>query len=254
MCFFSISQDNFIKHLLAGTKNIDKQFALQSPETISHIINCSTAILLLSLKKCDISTNPNPTVSSKKQLYSIIHILSSQRLLQSGDVFFFCVCVCVFSLPFQSLFENVYEIFRQISVLLGSSTTEPIIFKHRTGTIYQNRFVIIIYGSTFFFSVFKGVVEHIPNVISLSLVLVNLLISTMQCWVQRRMMRSSNSPHFQPSNLSLETRKTSSLRSVCIIMMCFVHVGIFAVTWSLFDEAFLLHRCRHSQQIPIHQM
>ena len=93
--FFSISQDNFIKHLLAGTKNIDKQFALQSPETISHIINCSTAILLLSLKKCDISTNPNPTVSSKKQLYSIIHILSSQRLLQSGDVFF-CVCVCFF--------------------------------------------------------------------------------------------------------------------------------------------------------------
>ena len=91
--FFSISQDNFIKHLLAGTKNIDKQFALQSPETISHIINCSTAILLLSLKKCDISTNPNPTVSSKKQLYSIVHILSSQRLLQSGDVFFLCVCV-----------------------------------------------------------------------------------------------------------------------------------------------------------------
>lgn len=67
----------------------------------------------------------------------------------SDDVFF---CVCVFSLPFQSLFEDVYEIFRQISVLLGSLTTEPIIFKHRTGTVYQNRFDIIFYGSTVFFN------------------------------------------------------------------------------------------------------
>ncbi|XP_030269688.1 polycystic kidney disease protein 1-like 2 [Sparus aurata] len=94
------NRDKFIKHLLAGTTQLDKEFALQSPKTISHIINCSTAILLLSQKKCDIATNPNPT----------------------------------------SLFENVYEIFREISVLLGSLTTEPIIFKHRTGTVYQNSF------------------------------------------------------------------------------------------------------------------
>ena len=59
-----LSQDDFIEYLLKGTKNLTPQFALQNSEIISQIINCSTAILLLSMRKCDIGPNPNPTVSS----------------------------------------------------------------------------------------------------------------------------------------------------------------------------------------------
>lgn len=63
---FSLSQDKFIGYLLKGTKKLTSAFALQNNHTISHIINCSTGILLLSMKKCDIQDNPNPTVSSKE--------------------------------------------------------------------------------------------------------------------------------------------------------------------------------------------
>ncbi|XP_074481384.1 polycystin-1-like protein 2 [Sebastes fasciatus] len=91
-------QDKFIQYLLAGTKKLTKEFALENNNTISHIINCSTGILLLSVNKCDIKTNPNPT----------------------------------------SLFEEVFEIYRTISVLIGLATTERIIIRHPTGTIYQS--------------------------------------------------------------------------------------------------------------------
>ncbi|XP_073320377.1 polycystin-1-like protein 2 [Pagrus major] len=94
------NRDKFIQHLLAGTKKLTATFALQNNETISHIINCSTAILLLSMKKCDIATNPNPT----------------------------------------SLFEHVFEIFRQVSLLIGEATTETLVLRHQTGTVYQSSF------------------------------------------------------------------------------------------------------------------
>lgn len=60
---FSLSQDKFIQYLLAGTQQLTSAFALQNSYIMSHIINCSTGIFLLAEKKCDIQTNPNPTVS-----------------------------------------------------------------------------------------------------------------------------------------------------------------------------------------------
>lgn len=58
-------QDKFIKYLLQGTKNLTP--ALANNETIRHIINLSSAILLLSNNKCDLEANPNPNVSAKQQ-------------------------------------------------------------------------------------------------------------------------------------------------------------------------------------------
>ncbi|XP_039984151.1 polycystic kidney disease protein 1-like 2 isoform X2 [Xiphias gladius] len=88
----------FIQYLLEGTKKLTPEFALSHNDTISHIISCGNGILLLSKKKCDIQTNPNPT----------------------------------------SLFEDVFEIFRTISLLLGSVTTQKLVIRHGTGTIYQS--------------------------------------------------------------------------------------------------------------------
>lgn len=62
--WFSLSQYKFIQYLLEGTKKLTPEFALSHNDTISHIISCGNGILLLSKKKCDIQTNPNPTVSS----------------------------------------------------------------------------------------------------------------------------------------------------------------------------------------------
>uniref|UniRef100_UPI003AAB5C42 polycystin-1-like protein 2 n=1 Tax=Centroberyx gerrardi TaxID=166262 RepID=UPI003AAB5C42 len=92
------NRDNFIQYLLEGTNNLTPDYVLQNNETVSHIINCSSAILLLSMKKCDVLSNPNPT----------------------------------------SLFEQIFEIYRSISVLLGSTTNMRIVIKHPSGTIYQS--------------------------------------------------------------------------------------------------------------------
>lgn len=75
----SLSQDKFIQFLLEATKKLTEKFVLQNNDTVGHIINCSSGILLLSMKKCDIQTNPNPKVSSIKfvpacHLQKIIHI------------------------------------------------------------------------------------------------------------------------------------------------------------------------------------
>ncbi|XP_034384503.1 polycystic kidney disease protein 1-like 2 [Cyclopterus lumpus] len=93
------SRDEFIKHLLNGTKKLTPEFALRNNDTISHIINCSTGIFLLSLDKCDINTNPNP----------------------------------------KSLFEAVFEIFRTISLLVGNGTTHNVLIRHPVGNIFQSR-------------------------------------------------------------------------------------------------------------------
>ncbi|XP_054628004.1 polycystic kidney disease protein 1-like 2 [Dunckerocampus dactyliophorus] len=92
------NRDKFIHYLLEGTKNLAPDLALENSDLISHIISCSTSILHISMNKCDIHTNPNPT----------------------------------------SLFEDIFEIFRTISLLLGSATTQRIVIKHPTGAIYQS--------------------------------------------------------------------------------------------------------------------
>ncbi|KAM7406033.1 hypothetical protein PAMP_000438 [Pampus punctatissimus] len=92
------NRDKFIQYLLEATKKLTSTFVSQNNDTVSHIINCSAAILLLSVKKCDIQTNPNPT----------------------------------------SLFEQVFEIFRTVSLLLGSATSRSTVIRHPTGNIYQS--------------------------------------------------------------------------------------------------------------------
>ncbi|XP_053279260.1 polycystic kidney disease protein 1-like 2 [Pleuronectes platessa] len=94
------SRDNFIEYLLKITQKLTSTFALQNNDTISHIINCSTGIVLLSIKRCDIKENPSPT----------------------------------------ALFEQVFEIYRTIASLIGSVITGQYVIRHRTGTIYQNSF------------------------------------------------------------------------------------------------------------------
>ncbi|XP_042266749.1 polycystic kidney disease protein 1-like 2 [Thunnus maccoyii] len=94
------NRDKFIQYLLEATKKLTPTFALQNSDTVSHIINCGSGILLLSMKKCDILTNPNP----------------------------------------KSLFEQVFEIFRMVSLLLGSATNQRIVIKHSTGYIYQGSY------------------------------------------------------------------------------------------------------------------
>ncbi|XP_056876107.1 polycystic kidney disease protein 1-like 3 [Takifugu flavidus] len=92
------NRKELIRYLLEGTQRLTAEFALGNSDVISHIINCSTAILLLSETKCDIDTNPNPT----------------------------------------SLFEDVFQIFHTITLLLGSNSVESFIIKHSMGTMYQS--------------------------------------------------------------------------------------------------------------------
>lgn len=56
-------QKKFIVHLLMATQRLTPGFALTNSDVISHIINCSTGILLLSETKCNLDVNPNPKVS-----------------------------------------------------------------------------------------------------------------------------------------------------------------------------------------------
>lgn len=70
-CFFPpLLQEKFITYLLKGTQRVTPQFALANRDVISHIINCSTGILLLSDTKCDLNVNPNPKVSSLVQQFT----------------------------------------------------------------------------------------------------------------------------------------------------------------------------------------
>ncbi|KAM7014913.1 polycystin-1-like protein 2 [Tautogolabrus adspersus] len=94
------NRENFVKTLLEATQSLTPEFALNNNETISHIINCSTAILLLSIKKCDVELNPNPT----------------------------------------ALFEEIFEIIRTITLLLGKKSVQPLVIRHPTGTLYQNSY------------------------------------------------------------------------------------------------------------------
>ncbi|XP_029353372.1 polycystic kidney disease protein 1-like 2 [Echeneis naucrates] len=93
------NRDKFINSLLNGTKTANAEFALKNHHTVSQLINCGAAIFQLSVKKCDIATNPNPV----------------------------------------NLFEQIFEVFRTASLLLASNSTDGIVITHRTGRIYQRR-------------------------------------------------------------------------------------------------------------------
>ncbi|XP_033930769.1 polycystin-1-like protein 2 isoform X4 [Pseudochaenichthys georgianus] len=56
------NRDEFIKYLLLGTVKLLDGSILPDNDTVTKIIKCSSGILLLSMNKCDIKTNPNPTI------------------------------------------------------------------------------------------------------------------------------------------------------------------------------------------------
>ncbi|XP_032363993.1 polycystic kidney disease protein 1-like 2 [Etheostoma spectabile] len=116
------NRDKFIKYLLNAVKILPEEFVLQN-DTISHIINCSTGILLLSMNKCDIQTNPNPT----------------------------------------SLFEEVFEIFRTVSMLVGVATKQSIVIRHPIGTIYQSTYTPADLGNAVLGSKEDGVFIELPS-------------------------------------------------------------------------------------------
>ncbi|CAL8362048.1 unnamed protein product [Gadus morhua 'NCC'] len=90
-------RSTFITRLAKAVWAMEPEYATTHNLTISHIINCCKAIRRLSEKKCDIDTNPYP----------------------------------------QNMFEQIFEIYSIISILLVSD--EPLTVHHDSGTIYQIR-------------------------------------------------------------------------------------------------------------------
>lgn len=60
--------------MLKSVELLNVSFALNNTETLNHILNCSSAILSLSLKNCDLKNNPNPKVSSRNYITSNINV------------------------------------------------------------------------------------------------------------------------------------------------------------------------------------
>lgn len=100
-------QDKFIEYLLKGTQRLTPAFALANNETISHIINLSSAILLLSNNKCDLETNPNSKVSSKQQNDS--KGLPAVLFLCGCDVVFLSLCCSLFLKTCSGSFERSHS-------------------------------------------------------------------------------------------------------------------------------------------------
>lgn len=126
LCFFPLLQKKFILNLLGATQRLTPGFAVTNSDVISHIINCSTGILLLSGTKCDLDVHSNPKVSLLVQQFTPKMYLVVTITMLTG-------------LHPQNLFEDVYEIFHTVAWLLGSQSTESFIIKHSMGTIYQSR-------------------------------------------------------------------------------------------------------------------
>nr|XP_054588626.1 uncharacterized protein LOC107381595 [Nothobranchius furzeri] len=95
------NRDNFISYVSKGTGKLNQTFAVSNKPVIESIIGCCIGIMRLSLKKCDIAQNPNPT----------------------------------------SLFENIFETIRVASLLLGPDINQTIVTRSLTSTIYLKTFL-----------------------------------------------------------------------------------------------------------------
>ncbi|XP_060892627.1 polycystin-1-like protein 2 [Labrus mixtus] len=146
--------NNFIKTLLEVTQQLTAEFALGNRDTVNHIIKCSTGILLLAIKKCDIESNPNPT----------------------------------------ALFEEVFEIIRTITLLLGEE--KDIILKHPTGTLYQNSNPPIDLGNAVIGSEAEGEFVRFPPFSALETQLDGFSSITTQ------LTTFSNNPHPSDDNIT----------------------------------------------------
>ncbi|XP_076739560.1 polycystin-1-like protein 2 [Maylandia zebra] len=75
------NREAFVSNLLKSVALLNVSFALNNTETLNHILNCSSAILSLSLKNCDLKNNPNP-----KDLFGdVFKIFAKVANLLSGE-------------------------------------------------------------------------------------------------------------------------------------------------------------------------
>ncbi|XP_040889158.1 polycystic kidney disease protein 1-like 2 [Toxotes jaculatrix] len=147
------SRNRLIQNLLKAAKTLRPGLNSETNGIVSHIINCSTAILQLSLKKCDIGTNPNPS----------------------------------------SLFEQIFEIIRVMSMQLGSE--ENIVIKHRTGAFYQSNYTPAALGNAVLGSKEDGEIIKLPSFSSLQAQLGG------HSSILAQMSTFSENPH--PSNVNI---------------------------------------------------
>lgn len=131
-------------------------------------------------------------------------------------------------------------------MLLGLETTETVIIRHMTLTLYQSRWVLFTWY--FFkrlcnFSFILSSINMAERILNYRMIklyfpspVTNLLTSVMQCWVQRKMVGSSNSHHIQHLSLSSECTTESSLRSdVLSSCLCvFAFLLLCTASWQSF--------------------
>ncbi|XP_041841661.1 polycystic kidney disease protein 1-like 2 isoform X2 [Melanotaenia boesemani] len=89
-------RDNFVQSLLTGTKLLTRSSV--NLNIVNTILNLSTGIMIFSMKKCDIDTNPNPN----------------------------------------NFFENVFQIIQTISLLTSPPLNQDTVTRYSTGVVYQS--------------------------------------------------------------------------------------------------------------------
>ncbi|XP_034017782.1 polycystic kidney disease protein 1-like 3 [Thalassophryne amazonica] len=72
------NRDKFVQNMLGATKMLKSSEA--SKNIINHIINCTTAVLLLAMTKCDILSNPNPESFHRNilEIFQYVDVLNAQ--------------------------------------------------------------------------------------------------------------------------------------------------------------------------------
>ncbi|XP_058485936.1 polycystin-1-like protein 2 [Solea solea] len=80
------SRDDFVRYLLEGTKRLKLETTVPNNNTIWNIVNCTTGIYFLALRKCDIQTNPN-AVSFFEQVFEIFVVIA--EVLRTSESFVF---------------------------------------------------------------------------------------------------------------------------------------------------------------------
>ncbi|XP_030613569.1 polycystic kidney disease protein 1-like 2 [Archocentrus centrarchus] len=92
-----VQRKNFISALMTAVKLLEATRTLINNNTVNHIINCSSAILSLSLKQCPDAKIPTPS----------------------------------------SVFDDTFQVFKQLTLLQATQGPQTFVMKHPLGTIYQ---------------------------------------------------------------------------------------------------------------------
>ncbi|KAG7275099.1 hypothetical protein CRUP_004865 [Coryphaenoides rupestris] len=166
------NRDLFISTLAKTTKTMSSKYARTNNVTISRIFACCKAIRLLSEKKCDLDTNPNPEVRMHLALVllRLVHLMLVHLMLVHLMLVLLVLVLLVLvhltasETPAEllmSLFEMIYEIYATIGILLV--TDEPLVLVHDSGTLYQIRLSPDELGSAEFTSEPDGPSIKLPS-------------------------------------------------------------------------------------------